>query len=513
MTKSTTNSAADSWLAALNPEQRRAVEHDAGPLLIIAGAGSGKTNTLAHRVAHLVVRGADPRRILLLTFSRRAAAEMTRRVERIAARALKDRAGLLGGLAWSGTFHAIGARLLREYAPAIGLDRAFTIHDREDSADLINLVRHDLGLSKTDRRFPAKNTCLAIYSRAVNAEAPLEEVLGAAFPWCGGWEDELRALFAAYVEAKQRQNVLDYDDLLLYWSHMMAEGSIAAEVAERFDHVLVDEYQDTNRLQASILLALKPTGDGLTVVGDDAQSIYAFRAATVRNILDFPHQFSPAAEIVTLERNYRSTQPILAAANAVIELASERFTKNLWSDRVSAERPALVSVRDETEQARYVVDTGAGAARGGPRAQAAGRAVSRLASLGAARDRAGAPQHPVRQVRRPALPRGRPRQGRARLPALGGESARPGGGLPRPAPAARRRAGDRRKAARPGVGGGRSADRDQRVQAARRLRRGLAGVLPTRSSSRAARRRAGRPSSTSSADGTSRISTASTRTP
>jgi len=150
--------------------------------------------------------------------------------------------------------------------------------------------------------------------------------------------------------------VLDYDDLLLYWSHMMAEGAIAAEIAERFDHVLVDEYQDTNRLQASILLALKPSGTGVTVVGDDAQSIYAFRAATVRNILDFPHQFSPAAEIVTLERNYRSTQPILAAANAVIELASERFSKSLWSDRVSAERPALVSVRDETEQAHYVVE-------------------------------------------------------------------------------------------------------------------------------------------------------------
>jgi DNA helicase II / ATP-dependent DNA helicase PcrA len=346
----------ETWLATLNPEQRRAVEHDARPLLIIAGAGSGKTNTLAHRVANLIARGADPRRILLLTFSRRAAAEMTRRVERITARATQDRGGLAGGLTWSGTFHAVGARLLREYATAIGLERAFTIHDREDSADLINLIRHDLGFSKTDRRFPAKGTCLSIYSRAVNAEAPLEEVLGTAFPWCGGWEDELRALFAAYVEAKQRQNVLDYDDLLLYWSHMMAEPSIAAEVAERFDHVLVDEYQDTNRLQASILLALKPTGAGVTVVGDDAQSIYAFRAATVRNILDFPHHFSPAAEIVTLERNYRSTQPILAAANAVIDLASERFSKNLWSDRASAERPVLVSVRDETDQAHYVVE-------------------------------------------------------------------------------------------------------------------------------------------------------------
>jgi DNA helicase-2/ATP-dependent DNA helicase PcrA len=163
-------------------------------------------------------------------------------------------------------------------------------------------------------------------------------------------------LFGAYVEAKQKQNVLDYDDLLLYWAQMMVEGAVAQDVADRFDHVLVDEYQDTNRLQASILLALKPNGRGLTVVGDDAQSIYSFRAATVRNILDFPEHFSPKAEIITLERNYRSTQPILAAANAVIDLASERFTKNLWSDRASAERPHLVSVADDTAQAGYIVE-------------------------------------------------------------------------------------------------------------------------------------------------------------
>jgi DNA helicase-2/ATP-dependent DNA helicase PcrA len=167
---------------------------------------------------------------------------------------------------------------------------------------------------------------------------------------------ELRQLFGAYVEAKQKQNVLDYDDLLLYWAQMMVEGAVARDVADRFDHVLVDEYQDTNRLQASILLALKPNGRGLTVVGDDAQSIYSFRAATVRNILDFPGHFSPKAEIITLERNYRSTQPILAAANAVIDLASERFTKNLWSDRASAERPHLVNVADDSAQAGYVVE-------------------------------------------------------------------------------------------------------------------------------------------------------------
>ena len=348
------------YLTTLNPEQRRAVEHgvdNPSPLLIIAGAGSGKTNTLAHRVAHLIVEGADPRRMLLLTFSRRAASEMSRRVERIAANALPDQARLIvDALSWSGTFHAIGARLLREYAEHIGLDRAFTIHDREDSADLMNLVRHDHGLSKTEERFPAKNTCLAIYSRAVNSESPLEEVLGANFPWCAGWEAELKTLFGAYVEAKQRQHVLDYDDLLLYWAQMMQVEHIAGDMSSRFDHVLVDEYQDTNRLQASILLALKPDGCGLTVVGDDAQSIYSFRAATVRNILDFPAYFSPPANIITLDRNYRSTQPILAAANAVIDLATERHKKNLRSERASSELPQLISVRDETDQARYVTD-------------------------------------------------------------------------------------------------------------------------------------------------------------
>jgi DNA helicase-2/ATP-dependent DNA helicase PcrA len=351
------------YLARLNPEQRRAAEYGRhgngipGPLLVIAGAGSGKTSTLAHRVAHLIVAGADPRRILLMTFSRRAAQEMARRVGRIVAQATGVRGpAMQEALAWAGTFHGIGARLLREYAREIGLDPAFTIHDREDSADLMNLVRHELGFSRTETRFPQKGTCLAIYSRAVNAAAELDEVLLAAFPYFREWEAELRKLFCAYVEAKQRQSVLDYDDLLLYFAQMMGVADLAAEIGGRFEHVLVDEYQDTNKLQSAILLGLKPDGRGLTVVGDDAQSIYSFRAAEVRNILDFPTRFSPPAEIVTLERNYRSTQPILAAANGVISFAAERFTKNLWSDRRSDERPLLVSVQDEAAQALYVAE-------------------------------------------------------------------------------------------------------------------------------------------------------------
>ena len=355
---------AATYLDGLNQEQRRAVEHGvtgdgtAGPpLLVIAGAGSGKTNTLANRVAHLIVIGADPRRILLMTFSRRAAAEMTRRVERISRKVLGDSSSLLtDGLIWAGTFHGVGARLLREYSERIGLDPTFTIHDREDSADLMNLIRHEQGFSKTERRFPTKGTCLAIYSRCVNAETAIEQVLDQYFPWCAGWTSELKRLFAAYVEAKQAQNVLDYDDLLLYWAQMMSDAALSEEVGARFDHVLVDEYQDTNRLQSTILLALKQDGKGLTVVGDDAQSIYSFRAATVRNILDFPDLFSPRAAIVTLDRNYRSTQPILAAANAVIGLAKERFTKNLWTERLSSQKPRLVALRDEADQARYVVE-------------------------------------------------------------------------------------------------------------------------------------------------------------
>ena len=266
---------------------------------------------------------------------------MAKRVERIARKVLGGNAGIMtDALHWAGTFHGIGARLLRDYAEQIGLDPSFTIHDREDSADLINIIRHDLGLSKTESRFPTKGTCLAIYSRCVNAEAGLEQVIAQSFPWCAGWAAELKDLFAAYVEAKQKQNVLDYDDLLLYWAQMMSDAGIADDIGGRFDHVLVDEYQDTNRLQSSILLALKPGGRGLTVVGDDAQSIYAFRAATVRNILDFPDQFSPRADIITLDRNYRSTQPILAAANGVIGLAKERFTKNLWTERESTAKAA-----------------------------------------------------------------------------------------------------------------------------------------------------------------------------
>ena len=355
-------------LATLNTAQRAAVEYGISPyvaggakvaapgaLLVIAGAGSGKTNTLAHRVAHAVRNGADPFRMMLLTFSRRSAVEMERRAGRILSTILGNRTDQTPpSLPWAGTFHSVGARLLREYAERIGLHESFTIQDRGDSEDLMGLVRHELALETNKRRFPTKATCLAIYSRAVNSCTPLFDVLKMTFPWCIEWEPELKKLFAAYTQEKQRQNVLDYDDLLLYWAHMVAEPDIATEIGDRFDHILVDEYQDTNLLQASILTRMKPDGKGVTVVGDDAQSIYGFRAATVRNILDFPQQFSVPAHVVTLDRNYRSTKPILDASNAVIGLAAERFTKNLWTERMGSTKPALITVKDEADQARCV---------------------------------------------------------------------------------------------------------------------------------------------------------------
>jgi DNA helicase-2/ATP-dependent DNA helicase PcrA len=345
----------------LNAAQREAVQHgigaegiarDAPPLLIIAGAGTGKTHTLAHRVARLILAGADPQRILLLTFSRRAAAEMVRRAQRICAQARPD----AGPLRWSGTFHAVANRLLRQHAEAVGLDSAFTVLDRSDAADQLDLVREELGLARRASRFPRKSTCHAIYSHVVNARCELEQALQLAFPWCSAWAAELRQLFAGYVAAKQRHGTLDYDDLLLYWYHLMQEPALAEQVRARFDFTLVDEYQDTNALQAGILLGLAPRGHGLTVVGDDAQAIYGFRAATVRNILDFPRLFDPPARVIALDQNYRSTEPILAAANAVIGLAREGYAKRLRSRRSSQQRPVLVGVADESEQVRFVVE-------------------------------------------------------------------------------------------------------------------------------------------------------------
>lgn len=351
-----------SFLSSLNPQQRLAAEHFVGPLLVIAGAGTGKTKTLAARVAALIQAGVSPQQILLLTFTRRAAREMIRRAGQVVGEAIASRV-------WGGTFHSVAHRLLRTYAQPLGLMDGFTVMDQGDAEDLLNLIRTELGLQRSKARFPQKHTLLAIYSRCVNASEPLDQVLSSRFPWCQEWQDQLKQMFQTYTQRKAERHLLDYDDLLLYWSHAL-EGGAGKDLAARFQHVLVDEYQDTNPLQAAILSKMwqrmtadspgdkqsrSPANVSLMVVGDDAQSIYAFRGATVANILNFPKQFAGTTQ-VTLEQNYRSTQPILSSSNAIMEGANHRYAKNLWSERASEQKPLLVTCADEMMQAVFVAE-------------------------------------------------------------------------------------------------------------------------------------------------------------
>ncbi len=335
------------WMDGLNPAQRDAVTHAGGPLLIVAGAGTGKTLTLASRVAWLIEQGTLSQRILLLTFSRRASREMLSRAARLTG------VGSTGKV-WGGTFHAVGNRLLRMYGRGLGIRPDFTVMDQADSADMMNFIRGELGLGRGERRFPRKETLASIYSRTVNARTRLREVVEREFPWCAEEVDGIRSVFQAYVERKRSRNVLDYDDLLLYWQSLATTPSTAGVLAGLFDHVLVDEYQDTNALQGEILRGMRP-GDSaaVTAVGDDAQAIYAFRSATNRNILDFPATF-PGTRVVLLEQNYRSTSPILAATNAVIAASPERYDKELWTAREGERRPELVTCLDESDQADLV---------------------------------------------------------------------------------------------------------------------------------------------------------------
>ncbi len=332
----------------LNAEQRTAVEHDAGPLLVVAGAGTGKTRTLVHRVAALLARGVRPERILLLTFTRRAAQEMLQRVERLVGAPARHVQG--------GTFHATAHQLLRRFGEHAGIPSGFTILDQGDAVDLMQLARSAAGIAPREKRFARKETLHAVYSRHVNTDVPIPALLADGWPQ---FEDDAPAIvrvFADYVRRKAERNLVDYDDLLLFWAAMLeGDAGLAARIAGLYDHVLVDEYQDTNPLQARILRALCAPHANLTVVGDDAQSIYAFRGATVRNILDFPAQW-PGATVVTLDRNYRSTQPILDTANAVLAPAREGYRKVLRTDRVDGERPWLVPLPDEPAQVRFVVD-------------------------------------------------------------------------------------------------------------------------------------------------------------
>src|SRR6478735_8929542 len=332
------------WLEQLNDEQRAAATHSGGPLLILAGAGTGKTTTLCARVAWLVTEGVPAERILLLTFTRRASREMLQR-----ARGLVPASSRVLG----GTFHSVAHRLVRRHAAALGLPSGFGVLDAGDAADVLDLLREEHGHAASRTRFPRKGTLLDIYSRTVNAQQPLSGVISTHFPWCEEHREAISALFKAYTARKRELGVADLDDLLLFWRALAADDVIGPLLAASFDHVLIDEYQDVNGLQVDLARSLGGYGCTVTAVGDDFQAIYGFRAASADHILSFPSHFE-GTTVVTLERNYRSTQPVLDAANAVAAQAVRAFPKRLRADRPGGVRPRVLFVRDEAAQAEEV---------------------------------------------------------------------------------------------------------------------------------------------------------------
>ncbi len=340
--------------AGLNPQQLNAVNHVGSPLLVVAGAGTGKTKTLVSRVVRILDEGADPNRVLLLTFTRRAASEMLGRV----AAASDDRSA---SQVWGGTFHSTANRLLRNFGPSAGLPEGFTVLDQSDSTDLMGLVRTEEGYGERSKRFPRKETIAGIYSRMVNGQAKLSDVLDTSYPWCADHGEALKDIFTAYTARKRRHQVLDYDDLLLFWRGITV-GPTGDILRNLFDHILIDEFQDTNPIQCDIIRGMCRTGEttptDVCAVGDDAQAIYGFRSATVQNMWDFAEHF-PGATTVTLDQNYRSTSPILDAANAVLNqtpAGQQHFGKELWSDRTDGRLPVLATHHDEGAQSRAVAD-------------------------------------------------------------------------------------------------------------------------------------------------------------
>jgi DNA helicase II / ATP-dependent DNA helicase PcrA len=340
------------WLQRLTGEQHRAVTHDGSPLLVVAGAGTGKTTTLSSRVAWLLAQGVPAERVLLLTFTRRAAREMLTRTGCLLG---DDRGRRVRG----GTFHAVAHQTLRAYAETLGLPAGFSVLDSADAADVLDLLREQHQFARLGRRFPRKATLLDAYSRTGNAQQPLSEVLAAHLPWCEPWQEELATLFRGYVARKRELGVLDFDDLLLYWRALVRSDRLGRHLAVAWDHVLVDEYQDVNALQVDVLRALRRDDDRLTVVGDDAQAIYGFRAASTLHLRAVPEVF-PSTTVVVLERNHRSVQPVLDVANAVSAGLTDCWPRRLRSAMPAGPAPELVVchdvAREASETCRRILD-------------------------------------------------------------------------------------------------------------------------------------------------------------
>jgi len=332
----------------LNPAQFKAVESINGPHLVIAGAGSGKTRVLVYRVAYLVEQGVKPEQILLLTFTRRASEEMLRR----ACMLLDERCKSVSG----GTFHSFANMILRKYAKVLEMSNNFTILDQADAQDAVNLVRTNLGFHKSEKRFPRKRTILEAISKSVNKSVSIADVLYDEYPQFMEFVKEIEKIRDEYCKYKRQKSLLDYDDLLVFLKDLLTQHEdIRVVIAGKYKYIMVDEYQDTNKLQAQIACLLAADHGNIMVVGDDAQSIYSFRGANFKNIIDFPRIFK-GTKIITLEENYRSTQPILNLTNAVIAQAKEKFEKNLFTKKKEGNLPIFIDCADENSQSVFVAD-------------------------------------------------------------------------------------------------------------------------------------------------------------
>lgn len=336
------------YCAELNSAQLQAVESIHGPHLVIAGAGSGKTRVLVHRVAYLVEQGVKPEHILLLTFTRRASEEMLRRASIL----LDERCKSVSG----GTFHSFANMILRKYAKLLELNNNFTILDQADAEDAVNLVRTQLGFHKSEKRFPRKHTILEVISKSVNKSEELSDVLYDEYPQFIEFSEEIKKIRNEYNKYKRQKSLLDYDDLLVYLKELLTKHeAVRAALCAKYKYIMVDEYQDTNKLQAHIACLLAADHANIMVVGDDAQSIYSFRGANFKNIIDFPRIFK-GTKIITLEENYRSTQPILNLTNAVIAQAKEKFEKNLYTKQKDGNLPVFIDCPDENSQSTFIAD-------------------------------------------------------------------------------------------------------------------------------------------------------------
>ena len=332
----------------LNSAQLKAVESIDGPYLVIAGAGSGKTRVLVHRVAYLVEKGVRPEQILLLTFTRRATNEMLRRASLL----LDERCKKVSG----GTFHSFANMVLRKYAKLLEISNNFTILDQVDAEDAVNLVRAQLGYHKSEKRFPRKHAILEVISKSVNKSAAINDVLYDEYPQFMEFTKEIKKIRDEYNKYKRQKSLLDYDDLLVFLKNLLSRHEdVRASLSAKYKYIMVDEYQDTNKLQAHIACLLAAGHANIMVVGDDAQSIYSFRGANFKNIIDFPKIFK-GTKIITLEENYRSTQPILNLTNAVIAQAKEKFEKNLYTKKKEGNIPVFIDCRDENSQSGFVAD-------------------------------------------------------------------------------------------------------------------------------------------------------------